>query len=140
MPRHVPGQTIHNRNAAAENTHRWPHRPDRLVPAVKGVRAAWRDDGGFRNQALGSLAMVTVLAVLQPAPFWWALALFASLLTLALELANCAIEDLLDEIAPEFDPVVGKIKNLAAAAVVTASGGVFAVGVLMVFDTLELLW
>lgn len=139
MQHRVPGQDIPGRSAATESGRRRPPRPPRLVPAVKGVGAAWREDAGFRNQALGALAMVTVLATLRPAPFWWALALSASFLTLALELVNCAIENVLDRIAPEFSPLVGKIKDFAAAAVVTSSGGVFVIGVLMILETLELL-
>jgi len=53
-------------------------------------------------------------------------------LVLILEIVNTAIEKTLDIIDPNFNPQIGKVKDLAAAAVLLASLGSIAIG-LMVF-------
>lgn len=110
----------------------------RISDAAAGVAVGWREEAAFRNQVLGAVAMLAVLLAVQPRPLWWALALFASLLTLALELLNSAIEGTLDRLHPEHHPAVKKIKDLSGASVVVASAGVLVVGVLMLADTLAL--
>ncbi|HIP76888.1 MAG TPA: hypothetical protein EYH07_00270 [Kiloniellaceae bacterium] len=54
----------------------------RLTVALHGLRAAWREEPGFRNHVLGALAMLTTLLVLNPSAMWWALALLCSALLL----------------------------------------------------------
>ena len=110
----------------------------RLGFALNGLRIAWNEERSFRNQAIGALAMLTTLVILQPSPIWWAIALLCSGLLMALELVNSAIEGLIDHVDPRIHPTIKKIKDLSAAAVIVGSAGVFVMGVIMIVDTLEL--
>lgn len=108
----------------------------RLTVALHGLRAAWREEPGFRNHVLGALAMLTTLLVLNPTAMWWALALLCSALLLALELVNSAIERVIDHVDGRRHPRIKAIKDMSAAAVIVASAGVFLLGVIMIVDTL----
>jgi len=68
--------------------------------------------------------MATVLAYILSAPPWGiAILILSAVLMVSLELANSAIERLVDMVEPNRDPRVKAIKDIAAAAVFVA--GVF---------------
>lgn len=108
----------------------------RLRIAGSGLCTAWREDSGARSQIIGAVAMLVTLIAAQPAAQWWAIAIFASLGTLALELMNAALERTLDLVHSDYHPAIKQLKDIAAAAVVVASLGVLAVGVLMIRSVL----
>ena len=62
----------------------------------------------------------------------WAIILLAAALVIGLEIVNTAIENLVDLVTTEWKPLAGKIKDMAAGAVLTASIFSLVVG-LMVF-------
>ena len=113
-----------------------PERRGRLDYALDGLRAAWREEAGFRNHVFGALAMLATLIIVDPAAIWWAVALFCSSVLIALELVNSAIERVIDHIDGRIHPRIKAIKDMSAAAVVAASTGVFLLGVIMIADTL----
>ena len=61
----------------------------------------------------------------------WCILVICIGLVLALEIINTSIEAFVDLVQPEFHPVAGKIKDLAAAAVLIFSVVAFACGVLI---------
>ena len=61
---------------------------------------------------------------------WLALVL-AMTLVLALEAVNTAIEYLTDLVSPEYHPLAGKAKDVAAAAVLIAAIGAVVVGAIV---------
>ncbi len=105
--------------------------------AWNGLRAAWREECGFRNHVIGALAMVTTLVILRPEPIWWAVAFLCSALLMALELINSAIERLIDHVDRRLHPEIKLIKDMSAASVVVAAAGVFLMGLVMILDTLR---
>ena len=106
-----------------------------LLFAWNGLQAAWREEGGFRNHVIGAFAMATTLIVIQPDAIWWAVAFLSSAILMALELVNSAIERMIDHVDGRIHPEIKVIKDMAAAAVVVASVGVFLLGLAMIFDT-----
>lgn len=114
---------------------REPRFARRFAVAAAGVRTAWREDAGARNQLAGGVAMLVALAVVQPTAVWWAVAVLGSTTVVALELINTALERLIDCVDDRQREPIRKIKDIAAAAVITASLGVLAVGVLMILST-----
>ncbi|MEA3011262.1 MAG: hypothetical protein QOJ91_2954 [Sphingomonadales bacterium] len=103
----------------------------RLGFAVAGLRLVFAREKSFRSQcALAILAGLVTLA-LQPEPLWWALLVLAVALVLALELANSALEYLLDHLHPGRAREIGAAKDAAAGAVLVASLAAAAVGALM---------
>lgn len=106
-----------------------------LLFAWNGMRAAWREEGGFRNHVFGAFAMATTLIVIQPDAIWWAVAFVSSALLIALELVNSVIERIIDHVDGRIHPEIKLIKDMSAAAVVVASVGVFLLGLAMIYDT-----
>lgn len=103
--------------------------------AWSGLRAAWREEGGFRNHVIGALAMATTLIVIQPDLIWWAVALLSSAMLVALELVNSVIERVMDHVDDRLHPQIKLIKDMSAAAVLVASFGVLLLGGAMILDT-----
>lgn len=104
--------------------------------ALSGLALAWRRERSFRTQLLAALIVLCVLAILRPAPAWWAVTALASAAVLTAELFNATIEHLCDHLHPERHPAIKAAKDLAAAAVLVASLGAAAVGVLLIYATL----
>ncbi|ADQ18711.1 diacylglycerol kinase family protein [Leadbetterella byssophila] len=59
----------------------------------------------------------------------WCLVTFAIVLVWAAEAINTALEVLCDRISTQKDPMIGKVKDLAAGGVLVCAMGAFAVGV-----------
>lgn len=109
---------------------------ERLGFAVAGIRTVFARESSFRIQCALALAAVCVTLALEPGPLWWALIALAIALVLSLELANSALEYLLDHLHPERAREIGAAKDSAAAAVLVASLAALCVGGLMLAATL----
>jgi undecaprenol kinase len=108
----------------------------RLGFAVAGLRLVFRREKSFRAQAAFAAAAALALLMLRPGTLWTALVALSAALVLALELANSALEYLLDHLHPAKAPEIGAAKDAAAAAVLVASLAALAVGALMLADCL----
>ncbi len=69
---------------------------------------------------------------------WGALVLCMALV-IALEAVNTAIEYLTDLVSPEFHPLAGKVKDVAAAAVLVGAFGAVVVGLIVFLPKLVFL-
>lgn len=93
----------------------------RLLQAARnswnGLIAATRSEQAFR-QELVVFVLAVPLAFVIATGTWRRLALIAVLLlVMIVELLNTAIEKLSDHVAPERHPDIGRIKDMASAAV-----------------------
>jgi undecaprenol kinase len=109
----------------------------RLRFAFAGIAHGLRAERSLRTQALVLLAVVIALAVLRPAPIWWALVLLASSAVLAAELFNTAIERLADHLHPELHPEIRIVKDCAAAGVLLVAAGAASVGLALAIELLR---
>lgn len=112
---------------------------EKITDGISAIINASKIEKSIQNQLWGALAMLATLILLQPAIFWWGLCLFGSTMCLTMEFFNTSIEQLADYINPEYDPRIGRIKDLAAGGTVMASIGTFISGVLMILDTFSIL-
>jgi diacylglycerol kinase (ATP) len=106
----------------------------RLRFALSGIAHGLRSEYSLRAQAGAFLAVLIALAVLRPAPVWWALVLLASSTVLAAELFNTALERLADHLHPEIHPEIRIVKDCAAAAVLICSLGALSVAIALVVE------
>ena len=97
----------------------------RARASFRGLAAGWRNDRAVRELWLALALGWALLLLVKVGPAWWALVLATSVVALALEHLNTAIETLLDQVHPELDPAIGDAKDLSAAA---ALGGDVAAG------------
>lgn len=75
----------------------------------------------IRFHFLASLVVVALGFLLAISKLEWLAILLSMALVVSLELINTAIELLCDKLHPNTDPDIGKVKDLAAAAVLFAS-------------------
>lgn len=107
---------------------------ERVNFAISGFLVALKQENSFRFQLFSTLLVFVLLFFLQPALIWWALVVALVAMVLMAELFNTALETMCDYIQPEQHEAIGKIKDLAAAAVLMVSIGALLVAVLLVVD------
>jgi diacylglycerol kinase (ATP) len=108
----------------------------RLGFAAAGIALAARRERSFRTQAaIGATALLAV-AILRPGLVWAAIALLSTALVLSLEMANAALEALIDHLHPGIAPEIGRAKDMAAGAVLLASLASLGIGVFMLLSCL----
>lgn len=121
-----------------------PHEKHKNLPlwrrtgfALAGLRHALRTENSVRFEAVVLVLVLAALAILRPAPIWWAVVALASAGVLAAELLNTAIEALADHVSPEFHPLIRVVKDCAAAAVFVSVIGALVVAAALVAHLLR---
>ena len=105
--------------------------------ALAGLQHAVRTEKSVRFQAVVLVLVLVALAILRPAPIWWAAVALASAGVFAAELLNTAIEALADHVSPELHPLIRVVKDCAAAAVFVSVIGALAVAAALVVHLLR---
>ncbi len=104
--------------------------------AIQGFRTAVVTERNIKVMlAVGALAVVAGI-VLQIDLLSWAIILLCCAVVIMAELFNTAIETVVDLVSPEFHPLAGRAKDIAAAAVWFLSFVVAIVGVLVYANAL----
>ena len=99
--------------------------------ALHGVMYALRITPNMRIQ-LGVFCLVVIAgAVFHLTLTEWCLLALCASLVLAAELINTAIEHVVDLISPDYHPLAGRIKDMAAGAVLICALASAVVGVLI---------
>lgn len=93
----------------------------RLVRAagysVSGLRAVWRREAAFRQEACAAAVLLPLALILPAAAFQKGMLVVSLLLVLAVELLNSAIEAVVDLVSPQHHPLAGIAKDAGSAAV-----------------------
>ena len=96
---------------------------DRIARAfeisLKGLRAAWLEKA-FRQEVALSIVLVPLALVLGRSWAETMMMLLAVGLVLICEIANSALEAVVDRIGPEFHPLSGRAKDMGSAMVLVA--------------------
>jgi diacylglycerol kinase (ATP) len=92
--------------------------------SMMGLRAAWRHEASFRLESY-------LVVILFPLGLWFghgpiekALLCGSLILVLSMELANSAVEAVVDKVSPEFHELAGRAKDMGSAAVLLLMGNV----------------
>jgi diacylglycerol kinase len=85
--------------------------------AGRGIQVMFRNHPNFKIQLFFACLAFILGLVFKISPLEWIILLLCIGIVLALETINSAIEYLVDMTSPDFHPIAGKIKDLAAAAV-----------------------
>lgn len=85
--------------------------------SFRGLLSAFQSSIAFRQECYVFLALIIPLLFFDKAPKIWFICLFAWLLPMVVELLNSAIEDSLDLITKDFNPVIKRAKDMGSAAV-----------------------
>ncbi len=105
----------------ADQTGHMPRGPGRIFKAAQwswqGLRAAWLHESSFRLEVYLFVVLTPVALWLGNGPVEQILMIGSMLLVLAMELANSAIEAVIERYGPEYHVLAGRAKDMGSAAV-----------------------
>ena len=99
--------------------------------AWKGILKAVREERNLKVQLLIALVVIYAGFYFHISDAEWVAILLCTAMVIGLELINSAIESLVDLISPEWNPLAGKVKDIAAGAVLFVSIISLVVGILI---------
>lgn len=99
--------------------------------AWKGILCAIREQHNFRIHLAAALLAILLGWITKISPGEWLAVIVMTGMVLTTELLNSAIEGLVDLLSPELRPLAGKVKDLAAGAVLVASIAAAATGLII---------
>ncbi|MDO7885940.1 diacylglycerol kinase family protein [Hymenobacter cheonanensis] len=108
--------------------------------AFRGVGVALRSELHLQFHAVASAAVLGLGLYFGLTATEWALVALAVAGVWAAELFNTAIETLTNLVSPEYHPLAGKTKDVAAAGVLLAAFGALAVGALVFGPKIWAIW
>ena len=109
----------------------WRRRVASFGHAGRGVWSALRSEVHLRFHAVATIVVLGLGFYCNLGRLEWALVALATTGVWTAELLNTAIEALTDLASPDFHPLAGKAKDVAAGAVLLAAAGAVAVGALV---------
>jgi diacylglycerol kinase len=103
----------------------------RIRYALAGITDLFQNHRNAQIQVGVAVVVVLVSFLLQISLVEWAVLLVCILVVLALEAVNSALEYLTDLVSPNYHPLAGKAKDMAAGSVLLASIGSVIIGLLL---------
>jgi diacylglycerol kinase (ATP) len=85
--------------------------------AIRGFRAAISTQPNLRIHLVASLVVIALGFILSVTVLEWCVLLLCIGLVISAELFNTAIEKVVDMVSPEWNDKAGRVKDIAAAAV-----------------------
>jgi len=85
--------------------------------AIQGFRTAWRSERNIKVMSGGMVFAFVMGIILRIDVISWAIVLLCCGCVMAAELLNTAIETIVDLVSPEYHPLAGRAKDIAAGAV-----------------------
>lgn len=104
-----------------------------LFYSIDGIRAAFRHEDGFRQEALLAVILIPVALLLPVDGIGKAMMIASILLVLVVELLNSAVEATVDRISLERHQLAKRAKDIGSAAVFVSLVNVVVVWVLVLF-------
>ncbi len=99
--------------------------------AFKGVYQVFRHELNMQIHLLAAIVVVAAGIVLQINTTEWCLIVFAIIGVWVAEMFNTSIELLTDLVSPDYHELAGKVKDIAAGAVVLATLGAVVIGLVV---------
>lgn len=107
----------------------WKRRLHSFLYAGRGIGQVLRREPNMRIHALATVVMTGLGLVVGISRWEWAAQWLAIGLVWSTEIINTVWENYLDELHPERSPTVGRLKDMAAGAVLVAALTAVAVGI-----------
>lgn len=104
---------------------------NRFVAAYNGLIAVYKSEQNFKIHLFAFFTVVISGYYFGISNVEWIIVLACAFLVLTCEIFNTAIEKLCDFVHPKFDSNIGRIKDIAAAAVLTCTLMSIVIGVLV---------
>lgn len=97
-------------------SHNHPSLKRSFLFALQGMRIAFATERNIRIMLGGMVLAIMLGIILSIDAIGWAVIVVCSGAVLSTELINTAIETVVDLVSPEFHPLAGRAKDVAAAA------------------------
>lgn len=108
--------------------------------AFKGIRIFFLEEAKSKIHLFAAIVVIAAAAFFEISTAEWLMLVFAIGLVFVAEIFNTAIEQLVDHVNEEVSKLAGKIKDLAAAAVLIASVTAFIIGLVIFIPKIRLLF
>ncbi|MGI6229589.1 MAG: diacylglycerol kinase family protein [Tractidigestivibacter sp.] len=99
--------------------------------AIQGFRTAVHTERNIKVMLAAGVGAIVLGFIVGLDPLSWAIVLVCCGVVISAELLNTAVETTIDLVSPEFHPLAGRAKDIAAAAVWVLSVLVGIVGVIV---------
>ena len=95
----------------------------RFKYAINGLISAIRSEINMRIHIIASVLVCIAGFYFQISSIEWIVLVLCIVLVISFELINTSIEELCNMVHPEYHPIIKKVKDIAAAAVLVAAMG-----------------
>ncbi|HQS05004.1 MAG: diacylglycerol kinase [Sphingobacteriales bacterium 17-39-43] len=102
-----------------------------FVFAFNGIKYTFKTQLNFRVHCFVAIVLVGLCFYLELNKAEWLWIITAMAIVLMAELANTAVETLVDLVSPEYNIKAGRIKDIAAALVLIAAVTALSIGILI---------
>lgn len=102
-----------------------------VLYALRGVKLAVLEQKNIQIQLVASIVVISMGVYFNISKIEWCILFLTIGLVLGLEIVNSAIENLVDLVTKEHHPLAGKVKDMAAGAVLVASFLSVVIGVII---------
>ena len=92
-----------------------------FIFALKGIWIALKEQRNLRLHVLAAVAVVVAASYFRLEAWEWCVLVVAIGLVITAELINSAIESLVNLVSPDQHPLAGKVKDIAAGAVLISA-------------------
>lgn len=110
---------------------RWRHEIASFGYALQGIREALQSEPHLRFHALATVVVIGLGLWLHVSRHDWALLALAIGAVWTAELLNTAVETIINLVSPDFHPLAGRAKDVAAGAVLLMALAAVVVGLLI---------
>ena len=99
--------------------------------AFNGVRVVFLEESSFRYQFFILVVTVIFGLIFGLSKDEWMAITFVATLVFTFEIVNTAVENIMDLVSPDYNALVGKIKDITAASVLVATFGAIIIGLII---------
>jgi diacylglycerol kinase len=103
-----------------------------FLDALRGLRVVFNEEPNFRVIIVGAIAALGAAWYFHFSTTEALFILVAIALVVGGEIINTIVEDLCNKVEPAYDPVIGKIKDMAAGFVLVSALCAFLIGAIMI--------
>ena len=102
--------------------------------SMKGLRAAWKHESAFRQEAMLAVILVPLAFWLARTPVELMILLITLFIVVITEILNSAVEAVVDRVSDEHHKLAGRAKDMGSAAVFLSLVMTFVVWAVLVYD------
>lgn len=110
------------------------HLKNSFIYSLEGLRTTWHEERNFRIEVGIAVLLVIFLFYFEFTYIEWLFCIIAMTIVLVSEIINTIVEDLCNKIEPTQNPVIKKIKDMAAAFVLLSALGAALIGFLVFYN------